>query len=147
MLSIAYKGGEAEVLTAIFACAYSFLTSFREAGSEPNGNPDAAGKFSRRRFAAKPLRFRAYCGRKEEIELIGLILSKLEPERTAPGWGDHPWVLVRGQGETVEAVDLVGCRIGERVLVLSGEAGRQLCMGCAADHAVAAVLLDPGKNG
>lgn len=78
--------------------------------------------------------------------MIGLIISTLEPERTAPGWHDHPWVLVRGQGNTIEAVDLVGCRVGERVLVVSGEAAGKLCMGCAADHAVTAVLLDPGKN-
>ncbi|MBR2047290.1 MAG: hypothetical protein IJ960_01700 [Oscillospiraceae bacterium] len=79
--------------------------------------------------------------------MIGLILSTLEPERAAPGWQGQPWVLVRGQGETVEAVDLVGCRIGERVLVVSGQAAGKLSMGCAADHAVAAVLKDPGNNG
>ena len=79
-------------------------------------------------------------------ELIGTILGKLPMGRMISNISGSTWVQVQSQGQVVEAIDLVGCRKGERVLVISGHAVEMACQGCPAEYAVAAVLSDNGNS-
>lgn len=79
--------------------------------------------------------------------MIGTILGTLPLGRTVSNLTGSTWVQVQSQGQVVEAIDLVGCRKGERVLVISGHAVELACQGCAAEYAVAAVLSSDGNNG
>ena len=79
-------------------------------------------------------------------ELIGTILGKLPMGRMISNISGSTWVQVQSQGQVVEAIDLVGCRKGERVLVISGAAVTMACQGCPAEYAVAAVLSDNGNS-
>ena len=79
-------------------------------------------------------------------ELIGTILGKLPMGRMISNISGSEWVQVQSQGQVVEAIDLVGCRKGERVLVISGAAVTMACQGCPAEYAVAAVLSDNGNS-
>ena len=78
--------------------------------------------------------------------MIGTILGTLPFGRTVSNLTGSTWVQVQSQGQMVEAMDLVGCRKGERVLVISGAAVKMACQGCPAEYAVAAVLSDNGNS-
>ena len=78
--------------------------------------------------------------------MIGTILGELPMGRMVSNITGSTWVQVQSQGQVVEAIDLVGCHKGERVLVISGHAVEMACQGCPAEYAVAAVLSDNGNS-
>ncbi len=79
--------------------------------------------------------------------MIGTVLSGLKMEKTIPGCQGYRWIAAKAQEKTVEAVDLVGCKEGQRVLILPGAEARCLEMGCPGEYAAVAVFAEAGNNG
>ena len=79
--------------------------------------------------------------------MIGTVLGTLCPSGGLQQIREQRWVQVSAGGMMLAAADLAGCKKGDTVLVLSGDAAGRLCMGCCCDWAVAAVLGETGNNG
>ena len=77
--------------------------------------------------------------------MIGKVVEELVLEKAPQTLSSWRWIQVRAEGQVLEAVDLAGCRPGERVLLISGDAAGVYTMGCPAQWAVAAVLAECGK--
>lgn len=77
--------------------------------------------------------------------MIGTVLGTLCPSGGLQQVLEMRWVQVSAGGMMLAAVDMAGCKKGDTVLLLSGEAAGRVCMGCSCDWAVAAVLRETGN--
>ena len=76
--------------------------------------------------------------------MIGTVLDRLELERGIPGAREKSWVRVRCGADLLTALDPVGTRPGELVLVMVGDGAGRLCPEVPVD---AVILGVAGKNG
>ncbi len=72
--------------------------------------------------------------------MIGIVLNVLPLEKAANFLSGRTLVQVETEGQTLAAVDFLGAKPGQRVLLVTGDAAARLDMTCPADAAVAAVL-------
>jgi len=76
--------------------------------------------------------------------LIGTVLGEVALDRAVPGAAENRFVQVRCGGQLLTALDPIGVRAGELVLLTVGEGAGRLCPQVPID---AAILGVPGKNG
>ena len=76
---------------------------------------------------------------------IGEVKEILRPVQSLPGTEGRNIVLLQEGQEELAALDLTGCRPGDRVLFLQGPAAARSSMAVPADAVVTAVLKKPEK--
>ena len=72
--------------------------------------------------------------------LIGTVINTLETQRCNPHLAGQKLLLVKSMEALTPAVDLVGAAVGDRVVLVSGDAARYLSADCPTDTAVVAIL-------
>ena len=76
--------------------------------------------------------------------ILGTVLGTVELLRSVSGAEGKRFVQIRCGAQLLTALDPVGVRAGEMVLVVAGECASRLCPECPVD---AVVLGVAGKNG
>ena len=76
--------------------------------------------------------------------ILGTVLGKLSLQRSVSGGEAASFVQVRCGGQLLTALDPVGVRAGETVLLILGESAARLCPEIPVDAAVIGVA---GNNG
>ena len=72
--------------------------------------------------------------------LIGTVINTLEIKRCNPQMEGQKLLLVKSMEALTPALDQTGAQVGDRVLVVSGQAAEKYCMQSPADAAVIAIL-------
>ena len=76
--------------------------------------------------------------------MIGSVLGSVTLSRAVPGAGEKRWVQVRCGSMLLTALDPVGVKTGDTVLLTAGDSAARLCQEIPVD---AVVLGTVGKNG
>ena len=72
--------------------------------------------------------------------LIGTVINTLETKRCNPHLAGQKLLLVKSMEALTPALDQVGAKAGDRVLIVSGEAAVRYCMDAPCDAAIVAIL-------